>query len=169
MTERILLVDDEKSIREALSKVLRGENYEVLLAETGKEAMDRYGTGRIDLLLLDLNLPGGNGWATLEWLAKVNPLLPVVIITGRADQRELAQKSGADALMEKPLNVPLLLQTIRELLDEPMEIRAQRANRRSSGFRFVPCDERLFRQMLNDRFTVPCPLTEREWHLAGKH
>src|SRR5579883_12451 len=169
MTERILLVDDEKSIREALSKVLRGENYEVLLAETGKEAMDRYGTGRIDLLLLDLNLPGGNGWATLEWLAKVNPLLPVVIITGRADQRELAQKAGADALMEKPLNVPLLLQTIRELLDEPMEIRAQRANRRSSGFRFVPCDERLFRQMLNDRFTVPCPLTEREWHLAGKH
>jgi len=168
MTERIRVVDDEKSIREALSKVLRGENYEVLLAETGKEAMDRYGTGRIDLLLLDLNLPGGNGWGTLDWLSKVNPLLPVVIITGRADQRELAEKSGADALMEKPLNVPFLLQTIRELLDEPMEIRAQRASRRSSSFRFVPCDERLFRQMLNDRFTVPCPLTEHEWHLTGK-
>src|SRR5690242_21747351 len=96
--ERILVVDDEKSIRQALSKLLRAENYEVLLAETGKDAMERYGTGRIDLLLLDLNLPGGNGWATLEWLAKINPLLPVVIITGRANQRELAEKSGADAL-----------------------------------------------------------------------
>jgi hypothetical protein len=70
--------------------------------------------------------------------------------------------------MEKPLDVPLLLETIRELLDEPMEIRAQRVSRRSSSFRFVSCDERLFRQMLNERFTVPCPLTDREWHLIGK-
>jgi DNA-binding response OmpR family regulator len=168
MTEKILVVDDEKSIREALSKVLRAENYEVLVAETGKDAVERYGTGRIDLLLLDLNLPGGNGWATLDWLAKVNPLLPVIIISGRANQRELAEKSGADALMEKPLDVPLLLQTIRELLDEPMETRAQRASGRSSSFRLVPCDKRLFRQMLNDRFTVPCTLTDRVWHLAGK-
>ncbi len=168
MTEKILVVDDEKSIREALSKVLRAENYEVLLAETGKEAMERYGTEPIDLLLLDLNLPGGNGWATLDWLAKVNPLLPVIIITGRANQRALAEKSGADALMEKPLDVPLLLQTIRELLDEPMEIRAQRAGQRTSSFRFVPCDEQVFRQMLTERFTVPCALPGRAWHLAGR-
>ena len=167
MTERILVVDDEKSIRESLSKVLRAENYEVLLAETGRDAMERYGTGRIDLLLLDLNLPSGNGWATLEWLAKVNPLLPVVIITGRANQRELAQKSGADALMEKPLDVPLLLQTIRELLDEPMRTRAQRANQRTSSFRFIPCDEELFRELLTERFTVPYPAAERAWHPAG--
>jgi DNA-binding response OmpR family regulator len=166
--EKILVVDDERSIREALSKVLRAENYEVLLAETGKDAVERYGEGRIDLLLLDLNLPGGNGWATLAWLAKVNPLLPVVIITGRASQREVAEKSGADALMEKPLDVPLLLQTIRELLDEPMESRVQRASQRTSSFRFVPCDEQLFRQMLTERFTVPYPLAERGWHLAGK-
>jgi DNA-binding response OmpR family regulator len=168
MREKILVVDDEKSIREALSKVLRAEHYEVLLAQTGKDAMERHGTERIDLLLLDLNLPGGNGWATLDWLAKVNPLLPVVIITGRANQRELAEKSGADALMEKPLNVPLLLQTIRELLDEPMESRAERASRRSASFRFVSCDERLFSEMLNERFTVPYPLADREWHLSGK-
>jgi DNA-binding response OmpR family regulator len=166
--EKILVVDDERSIREALSKVLRAENYEVLLAETGKDAVERYGEGRIDLLLLDLNLPGGNGWATLAWLAKVNPLLPVVIITGRASQREVAEKSGADVLMEKPLDVPLLLQTIRELLDEPMESRVQRASQRTSSFRFVPCDEQLFRQMLTERFTVPYPLAERGWHLAGK-
>lgn len=166
--EKILLVDDDQSIREALSKVLRAENYEVLLAENGKDAIQRYGTGRIDLLLLDLNLPGGNGWATLEWLAKVNPLLPVVIITGRASQRELAEKSGADALMEKPLNVPLLLQTIRELLDEPMETRAERASHRSSSFRFASCDELLFRQMLNERFTVPFPVVDPQWHIAGK-
>jgi len=130
--------------------------------------VEQVGTGRIDLLLLDLNLPGGNGWATLNWLAKVNPLLPVIIITGRADQRRLAEKSGADALMEKPLNVALLLQTIRELLDEPLEIRAQRASQRTSSFRFAPCDDQLFRQMLAKRFTVPYPVPENTWHVAGK-
>jgi len=161
------VVDDEKSIREALSKVLRAENYEVLVAETAQEAVKRHGGGRIDLLLLDLNLPGGNGWATLDWLAKLNPLLPVIIITGRSNQRELAEKSGADALMEKPLDVPMLLQTIRELLDEPMASRAQRASQRTSSFRFVPCDEPLFRQMLSDRFTVPYPLPEHGWRVAG--
>ena len=165
--ERILVVDDEKSIQEGLSKVLRAENYEVLLADTGKDAVQRYGTDRIDLLLLDLNVPGGNGWTTLEWLAKVNPLLPVVIITDGANQRELAEKSGADALMQKPLDVALLLQTIRELLDEPMEIRAQRANRRKSSFRFIPCDEELLRELLTQRFTVAYPAPHRAWQADG--
>jgi DNA-binding response OmpR family regulator len=130
--------------------------------------VERYGAGRIDLLLLDLNLPGGNGWATLDWLAKVNPLLPVIIITGRANQRALAERSGADALMEKPLDVPLLLRTIRELLDEPMESRAQRASQRTSSFRFVPCNEQLLREMLAERFTVPYPAPECAWHVAAK-
>ena len=70
--------------------------------------------------------------------------------------------------MEKPLDVPLLLQTIREFLDEPMESRAERARRRAASFRFVPCDERLFRQMLNERFTVPCPQADRELHFTVK-
>ena len=167
-SETILVVDDESSIREALRKVLRCEHYDVLLAETGEDAIERCRSRRVDLLLLDLNLPGRNGWGTLEWLGKVNPLLPVVIITGGANERELAEKSGADALMEKPLNVPLLLQTIRELLDEPMESREERARQRSSSFRFVSCDERAFRQMLNERFTVPYPLAGRELHFTGK-
>ncbi len=158
MRERILVVDDERSIREGLTKVLCAENYEVLVAETAQDALVRYGSGRIDLLLLDLNLPLGNGWATLGWLAKVNPLLPVIIITGRPNQRGLAEKSGADALMEKPLDVPGLLRTIRELLDEPVEDRAQRASQRTSSFRFLPCDAQLFRRMLSQRFTVPYPV-----------
>jgi len=119
--KRILLVDDERSIRESLSKILGAENYEVVLAENGHEAIEKHGAQRIDLLILDLNMPVKNGWDTLEWLVKIDPVLPVVIITGRSNQRALAEAAGADALMEKPLDVPLLLQTIRELMDEPME------------------------------------------------
>lgn len=155
MAKRILLVDDERSIRDALSKVLRQEHYEVLVAECGQTAIDQYGAGHIDLMLLDLNLPGGNGWSTLRWLTKINPLLPVILITGRSYQRELAEKSGADALMEKPLDVPLLLKTIQDLLEESVETRTERATHRVPGLRVVPCDEVSFRQMLLDRFTVP--------------
>src|ERR1043165_7875837 len=98
MTKRILLVDDERSIREALRKSLCAENYEVVLAENGQEAIEKHGAQRIDLLILDLNVPVINGWITLERLAAVNPLLPVIIITGRSNQRALAEKAGADAL-----------------------------------------------------------------------
>ena len=159
MTRKILVVDDEFSIREALSKVLHAEDYEVVSAENGQEAMEKFGAEKIDLLLLDLGLPVKDGWGTLEWLARVNPLLPIIIITGRYAQRELAEKAGADALMEKPLNVPRLLQTIRELINEPMELRAQRASSRASGFRYVPCDPELFREILNKQFTTSfaCP------------
>ncbi len=160
MAKRILVVDDEASIREALSKVLRAEGYEVALAETGAEAIERYSGEPIDLVLLDLNLPVKNGWETLEWLPRINPLLPVVIITGRADQRALAEKAGADALMEKPLDVPFLLQVIHELLEEPVEQRVSRANSRTRGFRYVPCDSEQLREMLLKRLTTAFPCGE---------
>ena len=160
MTKRILLVDDDRSIRESLSKILRAENYEVVLGENGQEAIEKHGVERIDLLILDLNADASgvtNAWTTLERLVGINPLLPVVIITGRSNQGAQAKSAGADALMEKPLDVPLLLQTIRELLTEPMESRARRANNRVPSFRYVPCDNELFRKMLLKRHDTPYP------------
>jgi DNA-binding response OmpR family regulator len=108
---------------------------------------------------LDLGLPVKDGWGTLEWLAQINPLLPIIIITGRSNQRDWAEKAGADALMEKPLDVPHLLRMVRELTDEPIETRAQRASHRPSGFRYVSCDSERFGEMLRKRLTTlyPCP------------
>ena len=169
MTKRILVVDDDCSIREALSKVLLAEDYEVVAAENGQEATEKFGEEKIDLVLLDLGLPVKDGWGTLEWLAKVNPLLPVIIITGRSHQRELAEKAGADALMQKPLDVPHLLRTVRELTDEPMESRAERARHRASGFRDAPCDTELFRKMLLKRLTTPYPCPTNDYARSHGH
>jgi DNA-binding response OmpR family regulator len=157
MKRKVMVVDDESSIREALSKVLHTEDYEVVSASNRQEAIEKFGHEKIDLLLLDLGLPVKDGWGMLEWLAQVSPLLPIIIITGRDEQRALAEAAGVDALMEKPLDVPCLLQTIRELLDEPMELRAQRASNRTSGFRYVPCDDELFIQRLEERAVAPYP------------
>src|ERR1051325_11750125 len=107
MTKRILLVDDDRAIRESLSKILRAENYEVVRGEIGQEAIEKHGVERIDLLILDLNADASgvtNAWTDLERLLGINSLLPVVIITGRSNQGAQAESAGADALMEKPLD-----------------------------------------------------------------
>lgn len=153
MAEKILLVDDEQSIRESLNKVLRVEGYEVVLAETGQEAIEKLIREPIDLLLLDLGLPGKDGWATLRCRAEVHPSLPVIVITGRWKQAELAAAAGVEVLMEKPLNVPLLLQNIRELLQTPGEVAG-----RKRVFQGVPCDIEKFCEQLQKRITTPYSL-----------
>ena len=109
MKTKILVLDDDAQIRLSLSKLLKAEGYEVLLAADGSEALDRFNPAEIDLLLLDLALPMKSGWDVFERMTSINPLLPIIIITGRDGQRDLAAAAGVGALMEKPLDVPLLL------------------------------------------------------------
>ena len=123
--KKILVVDDDPQIRESLRKVLHAEGYQVVLAADGQESIERFNTERIDLVLLDLNLPGNSGWDIFGTLTSRNPFLPI-IITGRNNQHELAAGAGVGALMEKPLDVPALLQTITDLLAESAEERLKR-------------------------------------------
>src|SRR6266446_10082713 len=79
---RVLLVDDDFSVRQAVGLALRAENFEVISAWNGREALEKYFHGHVDLVLLDLNLPISNGWDTFERLMALNPYLAVVLITG---------------------------------------------------------------------------------------
>lgn len=123
MKAKILLVEDDESVHGALSEVLHGEGYEVLHAFDGDEALQAIQVhADLGLVLLDLNLSGKNGWDTFEGLTARNHMLPVIIITARSDQHVLADAAGVGALMEKPLNIPVLLQMIERLLArQPME------------------------------------------------
>ena len=136
MKKTILIVDDDASIRKSLRKVLQTEGYEVVLAADGLEGLDRFNPERIDLLLLDLNLPAKSGWDLFERFTAINPLLPIVVITGRANQLSFATAAGVGALMEKPLDVPLLVQTIAALLAEPEETRLKRLVGRGSSVHY---------------------------------
>lgn len=157
LSKKILVVDDDRAILDSLSKLLRGEGYEVATAGDGQQAIEKMLQEHIDLLLLDVGLPVKDGWVAMSWLGEVNIQFPVIIITGRSNQRAQAEKAGADALMEKPLNVPRLLQTVHELVSEPLEERIQRVARRLSSFQYVSCDSEKFRQLQNERFTTPWP------------
>ncbi len=109
---------------------------------------------------LDLGLPVKDGW-TGCWLAEVDPLLPVIIITGRWKQSERAATARADVLMEKPLDVPLLFQIIRELLEESPETRVLRIHNRGRGFRHVPFDGKEFCEQLRKGYSTPYLFEER--------
>ncbi len=121
-----MIADDELSIRESLARVLRSESYEVELAKTGEEAISRFHAAPCDLVLLDLNMPAGNGWVALEGISGLRPLVPVIVITARPNEYERAVGVGVDALMEKPLDLPVLLNCVRDLLAEPEAVRVAR-------------------------------------------
>jgi len=138
MKQRVLVVDDDASIRDSLKKVLGEAGYEVALAAGGLEALGRCELEQIDLVLLDLNLPNQSGWDVFGRLTAHHPYIPVIIITGLANQYLTALTAGAGALMEKPIEVPVLLKTMDELLGEPKETRLRRLCGELDDTRYVP-------------------------------
>jgi len=139
---RILLVDDDASVREMLMRVLVGEGYLVLPAANGLEGLKIAAGTHIDLVLLDLNMPGQSGWDTFERLTAENPLVPVIIITARSNQLFTALASGVGALLEKPLDFPSLLQAIVHLLAESEEQRLARMAGKPAEFHYLPSPHR---------------------------
>jgi DNA-binding response OmpR family regulator len=122
----ILIVDDDDSVRGLLRRVLAEEGYEVEIAADGAQAVEIASRTKIDLVLLDLNLPAQSGWETFERLTRADPGLAVIIITARTGQLITAQGAGVAALLEKPLDFPTLLRTISLVLTEPPESRLAR-------------------------------------------
>jgi CheY-like chemotaxis protein len=115
---RILIADDDASVRASLAAVLESEGFVVDEAQNGIEAVTRAIEHAPDLVLLDLNMPHSDGWTAFSQLDRVTPLLPVIVITARPNQYEKAVELGVDAFMEKPLNIPLLLCAIRDITSE---------------------------------------------------
>jgi DNA-binding response OmpR family regulator len=138
MKKKVLVVDDDDSVRESLRKVLQDAGYDVVLAAGGLEAANRFEPEEIDLLLLDLNLPSQSGWDVFEHLTTRHPFVPVIIITGMSDQYRTARAAGVGALFEKPVEVPALLETMAGLLAETKEHRLQRLCGHLDNLRYEP-------------------------------
>ena len=123
---KVLLVDDDRSVLDALGAVIESEGYELVRAADGHEALKKFRRQPMDIVLLDLNMPVKGGWDTLERLTTINPLLPIIVITARSDAYPIAIERGVAALMEKPLDIASLLEVMRELLAEPVTKRLSR-------------------------------------------
>jgi DNA-binding response OmpR family regulator len=152
---KVLVIDDDPSVRESVSKVLRDEGYQAVTAADGLEALEQFEAHDIDLLVLDLGLPIKNGWDVFERITTENPFVPVIIITGQADQYDVAVAAGVGALMEKPLDALHLLHTIRELLAEPQEVRLHRLCGHGGKVRYIPASNAEFLKHLREQYEKP--------------
>lgn len=117
---RILVVDDEPHIRRVLSAILGGQGYDVRTARDGMEGLDELSVESVDLVILDLMMPGADG---LEILSKIrsDPLrseTPVIILTakGQDADRDAAMAGGANDFMTKPFSPKKLIARIHEII-----------------------------------------------------
>lgn len=111
----ILVIDDEKSIRNTLQEVLEYENHKVDLATNGSEGLELFDRGGYDIVLCDIKMPGMDGIEVLDKMHELNHDVPVIMISGHGniDTAVEAIKKGAYDFIEKPLDLNRLLVTIR--------------------------------------------------------
>ncbi|WP_051822169.1 response regulator [Desulfonatronum thiodismutans] len=121
--ESILVVDDEPEIRELTQEALEALGYTIKSAASGEEALRIYQEhGQIlDLVLLDLNMPGMGGYKCLQELSRMNPSVKVVISSGYSANGNAgaAQAAGAAGFIGKPYRLKELATMVRVVLDEP--------------------------------------------------
>jgi DNA-binding NtrC family response regulator len=117
--ERILVVDDEMLIRWSLQQDLTKEGYEVLTAESGEDALGLVEGEALDLVLLDIHLPGMDGIAVLKRIRELDPGLPVIMITayGMVETAVAAMKLGAQDFLAKPFTLDNVRLVIRKALE----------------------------------------------------
>jgi two-component system response regulator PilR (NtrC family) len=118
-TARILVTDDERSMRELLAIVLRREGYDVLVASDGATAIAALERGQVDLLISDIKMPDMTGIDVLRAAKTVDPTLPAIMMTAFASQDTAieALRLGACDYMIKPFNVDELKVKVREKLE----------------------------------------------------
>ena len=120
---KILLVEDNEMNRDMLSRRLLRKGYEVALAVDGGEGVAMTASEQPDLVLMDMSLPGLNGWDATRQI-KATPALaaiPVIALTAHAmaNDREQALAAGCDDYDTKPIDLPRLLEKIETLLKRP--------------------------------------------------
>lgn len=114
---KILLVEDDASIRSVLQTMLETENYQVILSETGKLAQNLFVSHQPDVVILDLGLPDMDGMEFLSFVRQ-DSLTPIIVLSARSDERDKVQAldAGANDYVTKPFGSAELLARIRMTL-----------------------------------------------------
>jgi two-component system, OmpR family, alkaline phosphatase synthesis response regulator PhoP len=124
---RILLVEDEDSIRDLLRLNLELEGYEVVSAANGRKALDLVEGQHFDLLLLDVMLPDVDGFTLTEQVRLAYPEVPILLLTAKdtAQDRVTGLKKGADDYLTKPFNLEELLLRVSKLLRRSQRVKGE--------------------------------------------
>ena len=118
---RILVIDDERDVRETLSQALALEGHDVSVAANGKEGLQRIQSERPDIVITDILMPEKEGIETMLEIRRNTPAVKVIAISGGGRMRnmtflDMASRLGADAIMTKPLLLDELAATVAQFL-----------------------------------------------------
>ena len=118
--KKILIIDDEKAIRNTLKEVLEFENYHVESAEDGFSGLDLLDQKKYDLVFCDIKMPKMDGIEFLDFIQKKNPEIPVVMISGHGNIETAVEslKKGAYDYIQKPLDLNRILVSVRNAFDK---------------------------------------------------
>ncbi len=113
---RILVIDDEKEIRELIADILTMNKFEAEVASNGREGIRLFKEKKFDLVFTDLGMPGMSGWQVAKEIKKINDTTPVALITGWQIQSEDAElkAKGVDLMINKPFRVDQVLRLVQE-------------------------------------------------------
>jgi DNA-binding NtrC family response regulator len=116
----VLVIDDERSIRNTLKDILEHEEMQVEIAEDGMKGLNIIKEKNVDVVLCDIKMPQMDGIEVLNKIMEINPNLPVIMITGHGDIDTAVEsiKKGAFDFLQKPLDLNRILVTIRNALDK---------------------------------------------------
>jgi DNA-binding response OmpR family regulator len=126
---RVLVVEDDRAIREGLADALAFHGYAAVQAERGDVGLEKALHGGCDLVILDLVLPGSEGMAVLRELRMARPTLPVIILTARGGEADRIRglREGADDYVAKPFSIRELLARVEAVLrrspERPADVR----------------------------------------------
>jgi DNA-binding response OmpR family regulator len=124
MNGKIMLADDDESVRRMVARVLESVGYEVLLARNNAEAVACFRRTQPDLILLDWDLAREDDWDALKAIRETNVVVPVAVMTTWPSQALPKEAAAVDALIAKPLELGLLL----EFIENRLATHAERRN-----------------------------------------
>ncbi|NLF29146.1 MAG: response regulator transcription factor [Clostridiales bacterium] len=115
---RILVVEDDRTLRRVICDVLRQNGYQAVAASNGREALERMEAEYVDLIVSDIMMPEIDGYALTESLREAGYALPILMITAKEQYRDMERgfSAGTDDYMVKPINLSEMLLRIRALL-----------------------------------------------------
>jgi CheY-like chemotaxis protein len=117
---RILFVDDDPAAQKLYRAYLVGEGYEVVLASSGLEGVEASEKQAFDLVVMDLNMPGLDGWMAMSLIRARRPNVPTLILTANqgSDLETRAKNAGAAAFLSKPCQPDQLVRAVAKALDK---------------------------------------------------
>jgi CheY-like chemotaxis protein len=116
---RILVIDDEDSVRDILSRMLKTKGHQVVVASDGEEGINRFRSEPFDLVFTDLGMPKLSGWEVGKIIKEINPKVPIAMITGwgvEYDRKKLSE-SGIDLIVSKPFNFDQVIHLVSEAME----------------------------------------------------